>query len=325
MEEAESPTQLELQNQSLRDQVDGLNKELELVRRANTRRKQAALSDGSELRRVDRALQKFKRDNASARDMLESVRARSAAPSMALACALPTTQPRPAPPPSRAQQSSTLEVVQQLQNTAAELTHKLEEQEAENALLHKVHARKQQGLAAQGPSELQQQEQTRLKAQHRELQTQLRKGHAQATELATQRSKLQRRHAKASDKRDRLHKALVLAATDRADPDGKGGGGGGGGAAEGGGGAGAEEDATLAKAERALKMAEQKRRGQQRRFQVQMRDSLAELKGLKSTLEAMTLQVAEDAPPPPRPRPAHAPPPPEPPPEPPPRPAPACL
>ena len=98
MEEAESPTQLELQNQSLRDQVDGLNKELELVRRANTRRKQAALSDGSELRRVDRALQKFKRDNATARDMLESVRARSAAPSMALACALPTTQPRPARP-----------------------------------------------------------------------------------------------------------------------------------------------------------------------------------------------------------------------------------
>ena len=197
-------------------------------------------------------------------------------------------------------------MVQQLQNAAAELTHKLEEQEAENALLHKVHVRKQQGLAAQGPSELQQQEQTRLKTQHRELQTQLRKGHAQATELATQRSKLQRRHAKASDKRDRLHKAL--AATDGADPDGKGGGGGGGGAAEGGGVAGAEEDATLAKAERALKMAEQKRRGQQRRFQVQMRDSLSELKGLKGTLEAMTLQVAEDAPPPPRPRPAPAPP-----------------
>ena len=75
----------------------------------------------------------------------------------------------PAPPLSRAQQSSTLEVVQQLQNVAAELTHKLEEQEAENALLHKVHARKQQGLVAQGPSELQQQEQTRLKAQRREL------------------------------------------------------------------------------------------------------------------------------------------------------------
>ena len=97
MEEAESPTQLELQNQSLRDQVDGLNKELELVRRANARRKQAALSDGSELRRVDRALQKFKRDNASARDMLESVRARSAAPSMALACALPATSAPPRP------------------------------------------------------------------------------------------------------------------------------------------------------------------------------------------------------------------------------------
>ena len=100
MEETESPlspTQLELQNQSLRDQVDGLNKELELVRRANTRRKQAALSDGSELRRVDRALQKFKRDNASARDMLESVRARSAAPSMALACALPATSAPPRP------------------------------------------------------------------------------------------------------------------------------------------------------------------------------------------------------------------------------------
>eukprot|EP00321_Phaeocystis_globosa_P016676 CAMPEP_0118830008 /NCGR_PEP_ID=MMETSP1162-20130426/25408_1 /TAXON_ID=33656 /ORGANISM="Phaeocystis Sp, Strain CCMP2710" /LENGTH=172 /DNA_ID=CAMNT_0006761267 /DNA_START=72 /DNA_END=587 /DNA_ORIENTATION=+ len=172
MEETESPlspTQLELQNQALRDQIDGLNREIELVRRANARRKQAALSDGSELRRIDRALQKFKKDNASAREMLES-------------------------------QSSTLEVVQQLQNVAAELTHKLEEQEAENALLHKVHARKQQGLVAQGPSELQQQEQTRLKAQRRELQAQLRKGHAQQTELATQRSKLQRRHAKASEK-----------------------------------------------------------------------------------------------------------------------------
>ena len=62
-------------------------------------------------------------------------------------------------------------MVQQLQNVAAELTHKLEEQEAENALLHKVHARKQQGLVAQGPSELQQQEQTRLKAQRREFET----------------------------------------------------------------------------------------------------------------------------------------------------------
>ena len=120
---------------------------------------------------------------------------------------------------------------------------------------------------------------------------QLRKGHAQATELAHQRNKLQRRHAKAADKRDRLHKAL--AATDGAEPDGQGGGGSGsgsGGAAEGGG-AGAEGDASLTKAERALKMAEQKRRGQQRRFQVQMRDSLSELKGLKGTLEAMTLQV----------------------------------
>ena len=53
--------QLELQNQALRDQIDGLNREIELVRRANARRKQAALSDGSELRRIDRALQKFKK------------------------------------------------------------------------------------------------------------------------------------------------------------------------------------------------------------------------------------------------------------------------
>ena len=101
MEETESPlspTQLELQNQALRDQIDGLNKEIELARRANARRKQAALSDGSELRRVDRALQKFKKDNASAREMLESVRARSAAPSDGPGPApSPRPQPRPAP------------------------------------------------------------------------------------------------------------------------------------------------------------------------------------------------------------------------------------
>ena len=65
------------------------------MRRANTRRKQAALSDGSELRRVDRAVQKFKRDNASAREMLESVRARSAASSVAYPYALPVSYPTP--------------------------------------------------------------------------------------------------------------------------------------------------------------------------------------------------------------------------------------
>ena len=45
------------------------------MRKANSRRKQAAVSDGSELRRVDRALQKYKKENASARELLESVRA----------------------------------------------------------------------------------------------------------------------------------------------------------------------------------------------------------------------------------------------------------
>ena len=104
MEETESPlspTQLELQNQALRDQIDGLNREIELVRRANARRKQAALSDGSELRRIDRALQKFKKDNASAREMLESVRARSAArsdgPGPASAPPTASAPPRPCP------------------------------------------------------------------------------------------------------------------------------------------------------------------------------------------------------------------------------------
>ena len=98
-------------------QLDALNTELEQIRRSNMRHKQAAVSDGSELRRVDRALQKYKKDNAAAREILEA-------------------------------QTGRLEIVQQIQNTATELTQKLEEQETENALLQKVLARKQQGIAA---------------------------------------------------------------------------------------------------------------------------------------------------------------------------------
>ena len=121
------------------------------------------MSDGSELRRVERELQRYKKENTAARELLEAVHA-SCCVLAPLSCSSPTHPQASHVLACVAQQSGRLEVVQQLQNAAAELTHKLEEQEAENALLQKVHARKQQGIAAQGPSELQVQEQQRLRA-----------------------------------------------------------------------------------------------------------------------------------------------------------------
>ena len=50
------------------------------MRRANTRTKQVAVADGSELRRVDRAVARLRKQNMELREQQESVRRRPARP-----------------------------------------------------------------------------------------------------------------------------------------------------------------------------------------------------------------------------------------------------
>ena len=100
-------------------QLEQIKSQLTSLRKSNERSKQASLSDGSELQRVDRAIAKYRKQNKEMRGQLEGVGSRRPSPAH-----------HPAPPKPHlglrtarlsSQHQSQLEALKQVQSLVADL------------------------------------------------------------------------------------------------------------------------------------------------------------------------------------------------------------
>ena len=133
---------------------------------------------GSELKRVDRALARARRENGEMREQLES-------------------------------HAGEMDHAQRLKNKATDLRARLDKQNEENDLLEKLTARQTEQLNAQGLSNAQKRELEKLQQQNFDLQDQLRGCTQRANELSRQQHAVQLQWSKLCTRRERLKRGLA--------------------------------------------------------------------------------------------------------------------
>lgn len=216
--------------------------ELAAAHKALARQKKAAVDDLSDLSKIDRQIVKFRKQNAEMRAQLD--------------------------------QTNRVDDVKGLRSEVADVQQQLEAQELENETLQKLLERQRQGVAQQGPTEVQQNEATRLKQQARALQQQLREDGKASLQGGRLQQQQHLEFAKLCERRSRLKRSLEdgeLALT-RIKPTA----------------APAETIQRVEEAEKALKAAKQQRKLQKKKFDVRVHDLKAELDHLRSSLHRHT-------------------------------------
>jgi len=226
-------------------QVKAAQQELAEARKAHTRLRKGALDDLTDLGVIDRQIAKFRKQNAAMRTQLD--------------------------------QTARVDDMKALRSESADLRQQLEVQELENETLQRLLSRQKEGIAANGPSEAQQKESTRLKLEVRELQRELREEGKASLVNGRQQQQQHLEFAKLCERRGRLKRSLDdgEAALSRVKPA----------AAPG------ELLARLEESEKGLKGARQQRKGQNKKFEVRVHDLRAELDRLKKMLERHTATI----------------------------------
>ena len=152
--------------------------ELAEVRRATTRTKQAAVSDGSELKRIDRSIAKYRKQTAELREMLDSG-------------------------------AEQVERLKHVQSIIFDLDAQIENQEAENELMQRVYDRQAEGVAALNPSGSQAEELARLKEAQSRLAAELRGSQQAITELNRQQQRQTVAWSRLCARRERLKRSIA--------------------------------------------------------------------------------------------------------------------
>jgi len=171
------PDALRADNKSLARQLDELKDRITDQRQSNARHKRPTEDGLSELKRVDRALARARRENGEMREQLES-------------------------------HAGELDHAQRLKNAVTDLRARLDSQLEENDLLEKLTARQTEQLGQMGLSAAQKRELERLRGQKEEMQEQLRACSVRANELTRSQHSVQLQWAKLLARREKLKRGL---------------------------------------------------------------------------------------------------------------------
>jgi hypothetical protein len=261
------PEGLRSENRSLSEQLEGLKQQLIEAKRTNAQKRRQNGEDGdSELKRIDRALARARRENGDMREQLES-------------------------------HASEIDQALRLKNVATDLRARLDKVNDENELLTKLTSRQKEELAHVGMSAAQKREMERLKEQNFGLQEQLRGVAHRANELAREQHAVQLQWSKLCTRRERLKRGLL-----NGEPEKSGGAKAGEGSGEtGGGGAGGAGAAATDKVEqrlehaaKAIKVAAQSRTGQSKRHEQKMQTAVSELLELRQQASQLQARLSQE-------------------------------